>query len=119
MKTTFEMNQVDLEKMIVEVLESRGLRLSDVENAMQWKHRPKLRVIVSVEPDPEALAHTKATRMGEEVKKQAKTSPASREKLDPSMFPPGTDVEALGKEDALAMQTAPVPGESFERQGKR
>ena len=110
-KTTFEMDQEELEKMVTNVLKLKGLRPADVDKPIQWKHRPRLRVVVAAEADPEAIAHQKALATSEATQPPQPREDV-QEPLDPDMFPDGTDM------DELSRQTARLPGESPTRSKK-
>ena len=135
-KMTIEWDQEELEAMVRDLLTAQGLRLStEVEAPLRWKFRPKLRVIIRAEADPDAPPPPEETPREargvdpgideepldeEQVGRKQHTKAGKRTPLDASMFPAGADVAALIEAAAVNEEIdkkLPLgPNESFDRQ---
>lgn len=120
---TVKYSKEELEDMLVRLLlRPQGLRLAPVDKPIQWRYRPALKVIIHAEVDPSitmapAQEDNGASKDPLEEAVTQKTSPLVDE-LDPSAFPPGTNLAALKdtlKAEEEADKRPLMPGESFER----
>jgi len=127
MMLTLTMDQEELDQMITDLLKRQGLKLSNVDNAIQWKTRPKLHVVVNAAPDLEAMTALQKQDASVTVNTHAPQPTPEADETEPlnaAMFPNGADVkllaelEAREKEERAASKYNKIPkmpGESSER----
>lgn len=106
MRFRIEWTQEDLENLLTETLRTNGFV---VDKEFKWKYRPKLRVSVEIEQPTEMAKKTIEELPTEASKKTVeeilqdsssdsfaeKVRKASIDDFDPSLFPPGANIEAL------------------------
>ncbi len=101
--------------LVTLLLNPQGLKLADVENPIQWRFRPELKVTVHAEVDnsAEAEAEPEEVIAPDPLEVAAQQTPV----LAAKDFPVGTDLAAL--ESAAGADAIPLlPGASFERKKK-
>jgi len=122
---TVKYNKEELEDMLVcLLLRPQGLKLAAVDEPIQWRYRPALKVIIHAEVDHNIKTEAPAQEEDDDAPRDPleetmirKLAP-SVEELDPSAFPPGTNFAALKetlKAEEKAAKRLLLPGESFER----
>jgi len=146
MQIEIQWNQEDLERKLLEELAASGFRtvesldeLGKPKPKFKWVYKPNLRVTVKAEPDPNAVLEPKEEAVpspfsvtgvttGRLSSEKPNVSNAPQEEeddtpLDPTMFPPGTDMKALraleqatkDEKDGKPVQRRFMQGESRER----
>lgn len=148
MQIEIQWNQEDLERKLLEELAASGFRtvegldeLGKPKPKFKWAYKPSLKVTVKAEPDPDAVLEPKevaapspfsatGVTTGRLDSERSNVSNAPQEKeeeddtpLDPTMFPPGTDMKALraleqaakDEKDGKPVQRRFMQGESRER----
>lgn len=119
MQIEIQWTQEDLERKLLEELAASGFRtieeLDDAEKPkpkFKWAYKPSLKVTVKAEPDPNAVPEPKevapsppfesrgmTTERFDSEKSNTSNVPQEEEggdmPLDPTMFPPGTDMTAI------------------------
>jgi len=124
---TVKYNKDELEKMLEDLLlRPQGLKLADVPKPIRWHYRPELKVTIHAEVDPDARVpaepvaqEAEGTERDDPLTETVKRLPPPEEEdLDPTAFPPGTNIAALKnavKAEEEADKRPLMPGESFER----
>lgn len=111
MRVTIEWSKEELEEMIREKLESAGFEPRDEENALQWKTKPKLHVVIQArQVEAPSQARSPSTLTAGAGAPTAEEGYQGSGRLPGDMFPPGTELDAL-QEAAGRVQRARLPGE--------